>query len=46
MNKINKTVNLILSGDKTINVCDIVKYISNKQQKESSNETNHSKNNS
>ena len=45
MNKINKMVNLILSGDKSIIVCDIVKYI-NKQQKESSNETNHSKNNS
>ena len=45
MNKINKMVNLILSGDKSINVCNIVRYI-NKQQKESSNETNHSKNNS
>ena len=42
MNKIKKMVKLILSGDKTINVCDIVKTIN----KEINNETNHSKNNS
>ena len=40
--KINKMVHLILNGDRTINVCDIVGYI----KKEKDNETNHSKINS
>ena len=31
MNKINKMVNHILNGDKTINVCDIIKYINKKR---------------
>ena len=42
MNKIKEMVKLILSWDKNINVCDIVKTIN----KEINNETNHSKNNS
>ena len=40
--KIKKMVHLILNGDRTYDVCDIVSYI----KKEKDNDTNHSKNNS